>query len=316
MTHSGVKISVVETSSISLNNQTELTGTTSTPTSKNAYYRIFCNPSLLAANFFYILSDQRPKTTTSSTKYASVPTVSGDNPVTNGDPSGEGYCSSDQYLSECPTGLPGIELDGPPAPYGGPPWPSCPPVPSSTFPQPQYEVLMGSGQLNVTGNIQGSLLVFVTSYTPMPEGMDIEFCPDYNNRDPSSCNNSAFLEEGQNAIFTLPSTDTLIPSGVGGATSVKFNYSINALAGNPLDLLPPEHEEMPEQPPEPPDYQDEPVDPSEAEDAGFNYSGCSSSVSMSNSTATLLSDTASPPDSATYEVTVEWFGTVSSFSLN
>ena len=232
------------------------------------------------------------------------------------DPSGKGYCSSDQYLSECPTGLPGIELDGPPAPYGGPPWPSCPPVPSSTFPQPQSEVLMGSGQLNVTGNIQGSLLVFVTSYTPMPEGMDIEFCPEYNNRDPYSCNNSAFLEEGQNAIFTLPSTDTLIPSGVGGATSVKFNYSINALAGNPLDLLPPEHEEMPEGPPEPPDYQDEPVDPSEAEDAGFNYSGCSSSVSMSNSTATLLSDTASPPDSATYEVTVEWFRTVSSFSLN
>ncbi len=79
----------METSSISLNNQTELTSTTSTPTSKNAYYRFFCNPLLLAANLFYILPDQRPKTTTSSTKYASVPTVSNDNPVENWDPSGE-----------------------------------------------------------------------------------------------------------------------------------------------------------------------------------------------------------------------------------
>jgi hypothetical protein len=78
----------VETSSNSLNNQTELTGTTSTSTSKNAYSRFFCNPPFLAANFFCILPAQRPKTTTSSTKYASVPTVSGDNPVNSWDPSG------------------------------------------------------------------------------------------------------------------------------------------------------------------------------------------------------------------------------------
>ena len=78
----------METSSISLNNRTELTSTTSTPTSKNAYYRFFCNPSLLVANLFYILPDQSLKTTTSSTKNASVPTVSGDNPVNSWDPSG------------------------------------------------------------------------------------------------------------------------------------------------------------------------------------------------------------------------------------
>jgi hypothetical protein len=88
----------VETSSISLNNQTELTSTTSTPTSKNACSRFFCNPPLLAASFFCILPDQSLKTTTSSTKYASVPTVSGDNPVMGWDPSGELVGSPD-----CPT---------------------------------------------------------------------------------------------------------------------------------------------------------------------------------------------------------------------
>ncbi len=80
----------METSSISLKNQTELTSTTSS--SKNAYSRFFCNPSLLATNFFYILPVQRPKTTTSSSKYASVPTVSGDNPVNSWDPSGRIPC--------------------------------------------------------------------------------------------------------------------------------------------------------------------------------------------------------------------------------
>jgi hypothetical protein len=79
----------VETSSISLKNQTELTSTTSTPSSKNAYSRFFCNLPLLVANFFYILPVQRPKTTTGSTKNASVPTVSGDNPVNSWDPSWE-----------------------------------------------------------------------------------------------------------------------------------------------------------------------------------------------------------------------------------
>jgi hypothetical protein len=88
----------VETSSISLNNRTELTSTTSTPTSKNAYYRFFCNPSLLVANLFYILPDQSLKTTTSSTKYASVPTVSGDNPVNSWDPSGK-QCQRYQYAT-------------------------------------------------------------------------------------------------------------------------------------------------------------------------------------------------------------------------
>ena len=81
--------------SISLKNQTELTGTTSTSTSKNAYSRFFCNPSLLTANFCYILPAQRPKTTTSSTKYASVPIVSGDNPVNGWDPSGKHQCNGD-----------------------------------------------------------------------------------------------------------------------------------------------------------------------------------------------------------------------------
>ena len=79
----------METSSISLNNQTESTSTTSTSTSKNTYSRFFCNPSLLVANFFYILYDQKSKTTTSSTKNASVPTGSWDNPMTGCDPSGE-----------------------------------------------------------------------------------------------------------------------------------------------------------------------------------------------------------------------------------
>ncbi len=91
----------MKTSSISLNNQTELTGTTSTSTSKNAYSRFFCNPSLLVANFFYILPAQSLKTTTSSSKYASVPTVSGDNPVNNGDPSGASEVSGALYEGNC-----------------------------------------------------------------------------------------------------------------------------------------------------------------------------------------------------------------------
>ena len=94
----------MKTSSISLNNQTELTGTTSTSTSKNAYSRFFCNPSLLVANFFYILPDQRPKTTTSSTKYASVPTVSGDNPVNASDPSGTSVVSGSMWGQDCSPG--------------------------------------------------------------------------------------------------------------------------------------------------------------------------------------------------------------------
>ena len=78
----------METSSISLKNQTELTDTTSTSSSKNTYSRFFCNLPLLVANFFYVLHGQGSKTTTSSTKNALVPTVSEDNPVTGWDESG------------------------------------------------------------------------------------------------------------------------------------------------------------------------------------------------------------------------------------
>jgi hypothetical protein len=59
-----------------------------TTTSENAYSRFFYYPCFLAANSFYINPVQVPKTYSNSIKYASVPTVAGDNPVNEWDPSG------------------------------------------------------------------------------------------------------------------------------------------------------------------------------------------------------------------------------------
>ncbi len=90
--------------SISLKNQTDLTGTTSTPSSKNTYSYFIVEHIFLAANYIDILPAQRPKTTTSSTKYASVPTLSGDNPVNSWDPSGEcGLSTPFGCLGNCGT---------------------------------------------------------------------------------------------------------------------------------------------------------------------------------------------------------------------
>ncbi len=75
--------------------QSDLTGTTLTPISENPYSYFFSEPPFLATNFFYTLPDQRPRTTTNSTKDASVPKFSGDDPVNSWDPSGEYQCNGD-----------------------------------------------------------------------------------------------------------------------------------------------------------------------------------------------------------------------------
>jgi hypothetical protein len=77
----------VKTSSISLNDQTDLTGTSST--SESTYFYFFSEHTFLLATYFYILPYQSPKTVLRSTIYVSVPTVSRDNPVTEWDPSGK-----------------------------------------------------------------------------------------------------------------------------------------------------------------------------------------------------------------------------------
>ena len=183
----------METSSISLNNQTELTSTTSTPTSKNAYSRIFCNLPLLAANFFYILPDQSLKTTTSSTKYASVPTVSNDNPVGNWDPSGEFYR-----------------------------------VFNKMYPGWKYLKVVGNIS-NVVIDVQDN---FQPLYSGMTDGgMDIQFCQDgpYSEAVPGMCQPNSWIPDQAYSMFNIRPNWTAKESGF---NSSELLYYFNGNRGN------------------------------------------------------------------------------------
>ncbi|NNN22584.1 MAG: hypothetical protein HKL80_11365 [Acidimicrobiales bacterium] len=280
----------------------EINGTTS----NNAYPRFSCNYSFLAANSLNIIPVKPQETSLNSCQYASIPADATGDPVNASDPSGK-YCSSDPYVMLCPPGSSGNNLPGPPTPCGGA-FPSCP---VSGISQPQSRYLEGSSNLDVIGNISGNLMVYVTSTVSLPEGMDIQFCPEYLSSDASSCQSSAFLE-GNTAVFSLPSTSSIFPQS--GSTSSEFHYEISASLGNPLDLLPPTNEEIPEIPQDP-NYTDEPVDPQENEDTGFVTGTCGTSLHRSANSLTLLGDVTTPPDVPSYLISVGWFGTATSFSL-